>query len=254
MELIFLGTGTSQGVPVITCTCSTCHSNDSRDKRLRTSAVLKYKNKTIVFDAGPDFRQQMLREKIVSLDAIILTHEHKDHVAGLDDIRPYNFRKNKAMNIYLEKNVEARLKKEFEYVFDEQPYPGAPQMNLINITENPFLIDDITVVPIRIMHKTLPILGFRIENMAYITDASFIEDKELEKLQNLDVLTVNALMPEKHYSHFSLEQALEVIDKVKPQRAYLTHISHSMGRYKEIENSLPDNIFFAFDGLKVTIS
>lgn len=253
MELVFLGTGTSQGVPVITCNCSTCLSDDLRDKRLRTSALIHVDNKNIVIDAGPDFRQQMLREKIKYVDAILITHEHKDHVAGLDDIRPFNFKRKKAMDIFIEERVEASLRREFAYVFEKDAYPGVPQMNLVKVLDKKFLVSEIEVIPIRVMHMDLPILGYRIGDLTYITDASFIDKIEIEKIMGSKVLVINALMKEKHYSHFNLQKALDLIKHVNPERGYLTHISHVMGKYADIESEIPENVYFAYDGLRVTI-
>lgn len=253
MILTFLGTGTSQGVPVITCDCNVCKSADHKDRRLRCSAMLNVQGKTLVFDAGPDFRQQMLRENVQNVDAILLTHEHKDHVAGLDDIRPYNFRRNKPMDLYMEERVKVRIEEEFSYVFAENKYPGVPEM-LIHVIENkPFEIEGIEVIPIRVLHYKLPIFSFRIQTFAYLTDVSYIDDCEKKKLRNLDVLVVNALRHEEHYSHFNLEQALQLVSELKPKRTYLTHISHLIGLYKEIAPKLPQNVFYAYDGLKVTI-
>lgn len=253
MELEFLGTGTSQGVPVITCNCEVCTSDDPRDNRLRTSALIRVDGKNIVIDAGPDFRQQMLRAKVPSVDAILITHEHKDHVAGLDDIRPYNFSQNQAMNIYIEERGEESLKREFAYVFAKKKYPGVPMMNLNRVTNHAFLIGQIKIEPIRVMHMKLPIFGYRIGKLAYITDASYIAPEELEKLKGVEVLVINALRKEKHYSHFSLGDALEVINIISPQRAYLTHVSHAMGCHAEVQDTLPANIYLAYDNLRVTI-
>lgn len=253
MELLFLGTGTSQGVPVISCECETCKSTDTRDKRLRSSVLLKFDNKCIVIDAGPDFRQQMLRENIKHIDAVLITHQHKDHVGGLDDIRPFNFNQNKALDIFAEKRVHSAIKKEFSYAFKKDAHKGMPQMNLIEISNSPFRICNQEITPIRVMHLHLPIFGYRIGDLVYITDASYIKPNEIEKIKGCSVLIVNALMENSHYSHFNLKDALELIKKINPPRAYLTHVSHKMGKYIDIKNKLPECVHFAYDGLKISI-
>ena len=251
MEITFLGTGTSQGVPVIACKCKTCLSEDIRDKRLRSSVLIKYKDKTFVIDAGPDFRQQMLRKQVDNLDFILLTHEHKDHIAGLDDIRSYNYLQKKAMPIYCEKRVANAIKIEYAYVFAEKKYPGIPEMNLQVIDNNKFIADGVEVVPIRTMHHKLPILAYRIAGFTYITDTNFIKKEELQKIKGTKVLVVNALRKEKHLSHYNLEEALNIISEIMPEVAYLTHMSHFMGLHKDLLSILPENVFPAYDGLKV---
>ncbi|HOY33025.1 MAG TPA: MBL fold metallo-hydrolase [Bacteroidales bacterium] len=253
MQITFLGTGTSQGVPVITCNCSTCTSDDARDKRLRSSALIETAGQTIVIDTGPDFRQQMLREHVKKLDAVLLTHEHKDHIAGLDDIRAYNFMQKCAMDIYARASVQRIIKKEFNYAFSKNKYPGIPQMVQHTITNKPFCIGNSEIIPIEAIHYFLKIFGYRIGNFAYMTDASDIAPKEKKKMTGLDVLVVNALRTKVHYSHYNLEQALFLISELKPRKAYLTHISHYMGKHEEIEKLLPENVHFAFDGLKITV-
>lgn len=253
MHITFLGTGTSQGIPVITCTCAVCSSQNSKDSRLRSSLFFSVNNIDFVIDAGPDFRQQMLANKIKNVDAILVTHEHKDHLAGLDDIRPYNFLKKKALDIFAEKRVIHAIKQEYSYVFTEQKYPGVPVMNVHEIENKPFEFQSIEILPIRVMHWNLPIFGFRVQKFAYISDASSIDELEIEKLHNLDVLVINALRMIKHYSHFNLDEALEIIDKVKPEKAYLTHISHLMGFYDKVQKELPENVFLAYDGLKISL-
>lgn len=254
MKITFLGTGTSQGVPIIGCKCDVCCSTDVRDNRLRTSAMIEVAGKHIQIDAGPDFRAQALRNKTPKIDAILLTHEHKDHTAGLDDVRPFNFMTNSDMDIFCEHRVAEALKREFSYVFDEQKYPGIPQFAIHEFVNSPFDCCGIEVVPIRVTHLAMPIFGFRIGKLAYITDASSIADEELQKLIGCDVLVVNALRHEIHYSHFNLAQALQVVERVKPKKAYLTHIGHRMGLHAVVSDELPENVFLAYDGLEVEIS
>jgi phosphoribosyl 1,2-cyclic phosphate phosphodiesterase len=254
MVINFLGTGTSQGVPVITCQCEVCKSLDFRDKRLRTSIHLQHQDLSLVIDAGPDFRQQMLRENIPHLQAILLTHEHKDHTAGLDDIRAYNFSQGTDMPIYGLERVLEQLKTEFAYVFKQNNYPGLPKMLLNPIEKNSFSIGHLTIEPLEVMHHKLPILGYRIGNFAYITDTNYISDQTMDKLQGLDVLVLNALQQDPHISHFTLEEALAWIKKIAPKQAYLTHMSHKMGRHAEVSKLLPENVKMAYDGLKVTMN
>jgi phosphoribosyl 1,2-cyclic phosphate phosphodiesterase len=249
VKITFLGTGTSQGVPVIACECSTCLSDDQHDKRLRTSLLLENNGTTLLFDAGPDFRQQMLREHIMKLDSILLTHEHKDHIAGLDDVRAFNYKSQDAIDIWAEERVQKALKKEYSYVFSEYQYPGVPRMRLNSITGEPFIVKNISVQPIRVFHYRLPIFGFRIGNFAYITDANYIPEESKEKLFGVKYLVINALRKEKHISHFSLKEAMDLIDELSPKKAFLTHISHQMGLHKNISAELPARISLAYDGL-----
>jgi len=249
VKITFLGTGTSQGVPVIACECNTCISEDQHDKRLRTSLLLEKNNTTLLFDAGPDFRQQMLREHVIKLDSILLTHEHKDHIAGLDDVRAFNYRSQDAIDIWAEERVQKAVKKEYSYVFSEYQYPGIPKMRLNNLTGEPFNIKDISIQPIRVFHYKLPVYGFRIDNFAYITDANYIPEESKEKLFGVKYLVVNALRKEKHISHFSLREAIDIIRELSPKKAYITHISHQMGLHKEISAELPAGISLAYDGL-----
>lgn len=255
MRLTFLGTGTSQGVPVITCQCAVCKSLDSRDKRLRTSAMIDVEGRTIVIDTGPDFRQQMLRANPAKVDAVLFTHAHKDHIAGMDDIRAFNFRSKKDMPIYATAEVQEALKREFHYVFNGFDYPGIPRVKLNVIDEKSlFTVDGIEVTPINVLHYKLPVLGFKIGKMAYITDANFIAPEEKEKLKNLDVLVLNALRKEAHISHYNLEEALALVKELKPKRAYFTHLSHLMGTHEDVQAQLPENVFLAYDQLTVEVA
>jgi len=253
LEVIFLGTGTSQGVPVIACECDVCKSTDIFDKRLRTSALVKIQDNYFVIDCGPDFRQQMLYNKVKKLDAILFTHEHKDHIAGLDDVRSFNWIYKKPVEVYAEERVLNALKNEYAYAFSEFKYPGIPEINLNKIDSSIFKINDIEIVPIRGYHLNLPVLGFRISNFAYLTDVNKVEDEEINKIKNIDTLVVNALRIKKHLSHFNLEDALNFIIKVNPKKAYLTHISHYMGFHKKVEKILPKNVFLAYDNLTINI-
>ena len=251
MKVTFLGTGTSQGVPVIACDCKVCRSVDYRDKRLRSAIHVETDDLSIVVDTGPDFRQQMLRERIKRLDAVLFTHEHKDHTAGLDDIRSYNFRQKMEMPIYGHPRVLDQLRREFEYVFAELKYPGAPRITTTEIGNSPFHINDLEITPIEVMHYKLPVFGFRIGHFAYITDAKTISDTELSKLQGVKVIVLNALQKEPHISHFTLEEALEMSEKIGAEKTYLTHISHKLGLHREVASELPDGVHLAYDGLKV---
>lgn len=253
MEITFLGTGTSQGMPIIGCDCPICASQDPRDKRLRSSIHIQLNGKSIVVDTGPDFRYQILRAKISRLDAIFFTHEHKDHVAGLDDIRPFNYLKNNIPDVFCTDAVEKALRRDYYYAFEEPKYPGVPEFNLHRIENTPFKYAGETIIPIQVMHYKMPVLGFRIQNFAYITDANFIAEAEFEKLKNLDVLVLNALRRTEHISHFSLAQAIEVIEKIKPKKAYLTHISHQLDFHEKLLAELPPFIEPAYDGLVLNL-
>jgi phosphoribosyl 1,2-cyclic phosphate phosphodiesterase len=249
VKLTFLGTGTSQGVPVIACDCNTCRSRDIHDKRLRTSLLAEKAGVVLLFDAGPDFRQQMLRQDVRHLDSIILTHEHRDHISGMDDIRAFNYKSKDALDIYAEERVQKAIKQEYSYVFSEYQYPGIPKMRLNLINDSAFTIKGIEIIPVRVFHYRLPVYGFRIGDFAYITDANYIPEESKEKLFGVKYLVINALRKEKHISHFSLREAIECIREISPKKAYLTHISHQMGLHHEVSGELPPGIFLAYDGL-----
>ncbi len=255
MRLTFLGTGTSQGVPVIACGCAVCQSQDKRDRHLRTSALVETdEGKNILIDIGPDFREQMLREKVSHLDSILITHAHRDHVGGLDDIRSFNYVQHCKMEIFCNHEARTAIERDYHYIFAYHEFPGLPEANLHEVSgDEPFEAAGVEVMPVKAMHKDLPILGYRIGKLGYITDANHIEPRELDKLRGVDVLVINALRKTKHFSHFCLEEALEVIKEVKPNRAYITHVSHEMGLYAEVNGELPEGVQIACDGEKVTI-
>ena len=253
MKIIFLGSGTSQGVPIIACSCNVCNSLNPKDKRLRSSVLIQLGDKNIVVDTGPDFRQQMLNCKIKHLDAILFTHAHRDHLAGLDDIRGFNYIMKQAIDVYCEDIMEAAIKKEFFYAFTEPKYPGVPEMNLHTITSQPFSLFNTQIEPIRVFHYKLPVLGFKINNFVYITDANRIEEQEIEKIKGCDVLVLNALRREHHISHFTLQEAIDMSKRIGAKQTYFTHISHQLGFHDEVENELPNNIHLAYDGQEIEL-
>jgi phosphoribosyl 1,2-cyclic phosphate phosphodiesterase len=253
LKITFLGTGTSQGVPVPACNCAVCQSPDAKDKRLRASVLIETNNRKLLIDAGPDFRYQMLRKKIMHLDAILLTHGHRDHTAGLDDLRSYNYFQQKPVPVFCESRVEETIRQEFFYAFKKTVYRGIPEFDIHLISDTPFEVFGIPVIPIRAMHWKLPVLGFRIGNFAYITDANYIAPQELEKINGIDVLVLNALRKQPHVSHFNLQEALSIIKTVTPQQAYLTHISHLMGFHAEVSKELPKNVALAYDQLSFCV-
>jgi phosphoribosyl 1,2-cyclic phosphate phosphodiesterase len=253
VKVTFLGSGTSQGVPVIGCDCEVCQSLDYRDKRLRSSVHIEIEEKSLVIDTGPDFRQQMLRERIKKLDAVLFTHSHKDHIAGLDDVRAYNFIQMKPMPIYGTKALHSHLKTEFYYAFSNERYPGIPQLDLIEINEHPFDILGLTITPLPVMHLRMPVLGFRVGNFSYITDANFIPDETFEKLRGTQVLVLNSLQRENHVSHFNLEEAIVTAKRIGASMTYFTHISHKLGTHKKVEKELPESIALGFDGLTIEL-
>jgi phosphoribosyl 1,2-cyclic phosphate phosphodiesterase len=253
VKITFLGTGTSQGVPVITCGCEVCTSIDHRDKRLRTSILIETNDKTIVIDSGPDFRYQMLRANVKDLDAIIFTHEHKDHIAGLDDIRPFNYLLRKNIDIYATLRVQEALKREFYYIFSDVKYFGVPQINMHTIATEKFKVGKTEFIPLEIMHYKLPILGYRIGDFTYITDAKFISKDTIEKIKGTKVLVVNALQIEDHIAHFSYQEAMDFAKMIGAEMTYFTHISHNLGLQEEMEQNLPENIRLAYDGLVLDV-
>lgn len=248
MKITFLGTGTSQGVPVIGCNCEVCKSEDPRDNRLRTSLLITIDNKNILIDAGPDFRMQMLQANVSDLSGILITHEHKDHVGGLDDVRALNYIQHRPMDIYCERRVGDALRNEYSYVFAKHKYPGIPQFNLKEIELDPFKLDGIEIIPIRAFHHKLPVLGFRIEDLCYLTDINFIPEEEKSKIIGSKYIIIDALRKQKHISHFSLSEAIKTINEFSPRKSFLIHMSHKMGLHAEVSKELPQNIELAYDG------
>lgn len=250
-SITFLGTGTSQGIPLIGCHCEVCDSTDPRDKRFRSSALIEYQGIKVVIDAGPDFRQQMLREDVRDLDAILLTHPHKDHTGGLDDVRAFNYITGKNMPIYCEPNVLESLKMEYSYAFREHKYPGVPEFEVHTIGTDPFFINGVEIIPVRAMHYKLPVLGYRFGKLGYLTDANYISDEDIQKFRGVDVFVINTIRREKHISHFSLDEALDVARRVGARQTYLTHLSHQIEKHSELSLFLPDGVAPAYDTLKV---
>jgi len=254
MKITFLGTGTSQGVPVIACRCEVCVSKNIKDRRLRTSILIETDGNTIVVDTGPDFRQQMLREDIRDLDAVLFTHAHKDHVAGLDDVRSFNFISKKPMDVFCSSQVLESLKKEFSYIFSGVEYPGIPKVNINIIDDSIFHVNQTKIIPIKALHYKLPVLGFRIKNFVYLTDLNTISEQEKEKMHDADVIVLDSLRKEPHISHLCLEESLELLKELKPKKAYLIHISHLMGLHDNVNKELPENVQLSYDGLKINLS
>lgn len=253
MKVTFLGTGTSQGVPVIACHCAVCQSVDLKDKRLRTSIMITSETTQVVIDSGPDFRQQMLTHQVQTLDAIVFTHEHKDHIAGMDDVRAFNYSSGNPMKIFCTQSVESALRREFAYVFENPHYPGVPKIDIQSIEEKDFQVGDIVLLPLPVMHLKMPVLGFRIGNFSYVTDANFISDSTKEKIRGSEILVINALRQEAHPSHFTLAEAIELVEELQIPQVYLTHISHQLGKHEEVSASLPAHIQIAYDGLNIEI-
>ncbi len=253
MKIKFLGTGTSQGVPVISCKCKVCKSIDYRDQRLRSSVLVMLEEQNILIDAGPDLRQQMLRHHIEYLDHILITHEHKDHTGGLDDVRPFIFNTSKPMPLYAREQVLQQIKHEYAYAFSEESYPGTPKFSLHEINGSPFRLGHTEILPIEVKHLNLPVFGFRIDDFCYITDANYIAQKELDKMNESKVIVINALQIDPHISHFNLNEAIEIAQMFPDSQVYLTHISHKLGLHKEISELLPPHIQLAYDGLSIQV-
>jgi phosphoribosyl 1,2-cyclic phosphate phosphodiesterase len=254
LKIIFLGTGTSTGVPMIACGCEVCKSSREKDKRLRSSILVQSATTTIVVDTGPDFRTQMLRIGLKELDAVVFTHPHKDHVAGLDDVKAFNFFMKKPMQLYANSLTEEALRREFYYAFSTTKYPGIPELNINPILMEPFIIGDIPIMPILTWHLKMPVLGFRFGKFTYITDANRIDDEEKEKIKGSEVIVLNALRKQTHIAHFTLGEAIEMVHELKIPTAYFTHISHQLGLHDEVESELPDGIHLAYDGLELNFS
>jgi phosphoribosyl 1,2-cyclic phosphate phosphodiesterase len=253
MIVTFLGTGTSQGVPIICCECAVCKSNNPKDNRLRSSILIESETTKVIIDAGPDFRQQLLRKNLKTLDAVVFTHEHKDHIAGLDEVKAFNYFNKMKMPVYATERVQAALKREFAYIFSEEKYPGIPEIDLHTITEEPICINDITLLPIDVFHYKMPVKSYRIGNFTYITDANYISESEKEKIKGSEIIVVNALRKEPHLSHYTFAEAIELMKELNPKKAYFTHISHQLGLHQDVSQELPDFIELAYDGLQIKI-
>ena len=255
MKITVLGSGTSQGIPIITCDCEVCRSTDARDRRLRTSILIETNKTTICVDAGPDFRYQMLRANVKKLDAILITHEHKDHIGGLDDARPLIFVQKRPMIVYASREAQEEIKREYSYAFanEDERYPGVPTFDLIEITQEPIKINDLTIEPIKLKHYTLTSYGFRIGDFAYITDLSELSDEAFQKLIGIKYLIIEALRRKEHYSHINLSQAIEIAQRLNVKKAWFTHVSHEMGKTADVNQTLPENMTLAYDGLEIEI-
>lgn len=253
LQITFLGTGTSSGIPMIGCECKVCRSRDPKDDRLRSSIMVSTSGTSLVVDTTPDFRYQMLRTNTRHVDAMVFTHPHKDHIAGLDDVRAFNFFSRKPMEIYANSLTEEALRRDFYYAFAEKRYPGVPEINLNLITNEPFMVGDISVLPIEVWHMKMPVLGFRFGNFTYITDANRLDEEARERVRGSEVMVLNALRKEPHISHFSLSEAVELVQDLGVPRAYFTHISHQLGLHNDIDQELPEGISLAYDGLTIEV-
>ncbi len=253
MKVTFLGTGTSQGVPILCCECEVCRSTNPKDNRLRSSILVQSSQANIVIDSGPDFRQQLLRKGLKTLDAVVFTHEHKDHIAGLDEVKAFNFFNKVRMPVYATARVQEALRREFAYIFADEKYPGIPEVDLYTVRNEPFTIKEITLTPIEVMHYKLPVKAYRIKDFTYITDANFISQEEKEKIKGSKIIVINALRREEHISHYTLNEAVSLLEELKPEKAYLTHISHQMGLHDAVSVELPDFVEIAYDGLEIEI-
>lgn len=253
MKVTFLGTGTSQGVPILCCECAVCRSQDPRDKRLRSSILVQSSQANIVIDSGPDFRQQLLRKGLKTLDAVVFTHEHKDHIAGLDEVKAFNFFNHMRMPVYASERVQQAIRREFAYIFADEKYPGVPEIDLYTVRDEPFIIREIGFTPIEVMHYKLPVKGYRIKDFTYITDANYIAPEEKDKIRGSKVIVLNALRREEHISHYTLGEAVSLLEELAPEKAYLTHLSHQMGLHEAVSKELPGFIEIAYDGLEIEI-
>ena len=253
MKVTFLGTGTSQGVPIICCECEVCRSKNPKDNRLRTSVLLESDLAKVIIDTGPDFRQQMLRLDLKSLDAVVFTHEHKDHIAGLDEVKAFNFFNKMRMPVYATERVQDALKREFAYIFAEDKYPGIPEIDVYTVTDELIKIKDIELLPIDVIHYRLPVKAYRIKDFTYITDANYISEEEKEKIKGSKIIVINSLRREEHVSHYTFQQAIDLMKELNPEKAYFTHISHQLGLHEEVSKELPSFIELAYDGLQIEI-
>ena len=253
MKVTFLGTGTSQGVPIICCECEVCRSQNPKDNRLRTSILIESDITKVVIDSGPDFRQQMLRLHLKTLDAVVFTHEHKDHIAGLDEVKAFNYFNKMRMPVYATVRVQEALKREFAYIFAEDKYPGIPEIDLFTVTDQVLKIKDIELLPIDVIHYRLPVKAYRIKDFTYITDANYISEEEKEKIKGSKIIVINALRREEHVSHYTFQQAIDLMTELQPEKAYFTHISHQLGLHEEVSKELPSFIELAYDGLSIEI-
>ena len=253
MKVTFLGTGTSQGVPIICCECEVCCSKNPKDNRLRTSILLESDMAKVVIDSGPDFRQQMLQQQLKTLDAVVFTHEHKDHIAGLDEVKSFNYFNKMRMPVYATDRVQEAIKREFAYIFSEDKYPGIPEIDLFTVEDKPLKIKDIELLPIDVVHFRLPVKAYRINDFTYITDANYISEEEKEKIKGSKIIVINALRRQEHPSHFTFQQAIDLMIELKPEKGYFTHISHQLGLHEVVSKELPSFIELAYDGLQIEI-